>query len=147
MHYLLVGYLSYLICLGLSSSSLAGVWLKQGNTWYKSSVLLSQILWFLFLVQATYVDSLVTIEQARDYGHIHMSEVDFCHYLFIWISYCNFILPIFFLITFYQIINYASKFENKAILLIHFSARYQLDVSAISVGLFSYCNFFLHNVV
>ncbi|KAL0302642.1 UNVERIFIED_CONTAM: tRNase Z TRZ1, partial [Sesamum angustifolium] len=27
-----------------------------------------------------------------------------------------------------QIINYADKFENKAILLIHFSARYQLDV-------------------
>ncbi|KAI3726900.1 hypothetical protein L1987_66707 [Smallanthus sonchifolius] len=28
-----------------------------------------------------------------------------------------------------EIVNYASKFENKAIVFIHFSARYQLDVS------------------
>lgn len=44
-------------------------------------------------------------------------------------------LHIFFLITFYQIINYANRFENEAILLIHFSARYELKVSVIFVGL------------
>ncbi|KAL8091501.1 tRNase Z TRZ1 isoform X1 [Apium graveolens] len=53
----------------------------------------------ILVMEATYVDSLVTVEHARDYGHVHMSEI----------------------------INYASRFENKAILLIHFSARYQLN--------------------
>lgn len=60
-----------------------------------SDVLKAKIL----VMEATYVDSLVTVEHARDYGHIHMSEI----------------------------INYASRFENKVILLIHFSARYQLN--------------------
>lgn len=32
-------------------------------------------------------------------------------------------------VIYYQIINYADRLENKAIVLIHFSARYQLDVS------------------
>ncbi|KAK1373332.1 tRNase Z TRZ1 [Heracleum sosnowskyi] len=60
-----------------------------------SDVLKAKIL----VMEATYVDNLVTVEHARDYGHIHMAEI----------------------------INYASRFENKAILLIHFSARYQLN--------------------
>ncbi|KAL0361569.1 UNVERIFIED_CONTAM: tRNase Z TRZ1 [Sesamum radiatum] len=51
-------------------------------------------------LQSTYVEDTCTVEDARDYGHTHLAEI----------------------------INYADKFENKAILLIHFSARYQLDV-------------------
>ncbi|KVI06396.1 hypothetical protein Ccrd_015258 [Cynara cardunculus var. scolymus] len=50
--------------------------------------------------RSTYVENTMTVENARDYGHTHLSEI----------------------------INYSSRFENKAILLIHFSARYQLDV-------------------
>ncbi|KAL0440615.1 UNVERIFIED_CONTAM: tRNase Z TRZ1 [Sesamum radiatum] len=54
----------------------------------------------LLILESTYVEDTCTVEDARDYGHTHLSEI----------------------------INYADKFENKAILLIHFSARYQLDV-------------------
>ncbi|WRX29509.1 Metallo-beta-lactamase - like 10 [Theobroma cacao] len=50
-------------------------------------------------VLITGVHNSVSVEHARDYGHIHLSEI----------------------------INYADKFENKAILLIHFSARYALE--------------------
>lgn len=61
-----------------------------------SDVLKAKIL----IMESTYVENTMTVENARDYGHTHLSEI----------------------------INYASRFENKAILLIHFSARYQLDV-------------------
>ncbi|XP_071713816.1 tRNase Z TRZ1-like [Rutidosis leptorrhynchoides] len=54
----------------------------------------------ILIMESTYVDNTMTVEHAREYGHTHLSEI----------------------------ISYASRFENKAILLIHFSARYQLDV-------------------
>lgn len=54
----------------------------------------------ILIMESTYVDSSTTVENARDHGHTHLSEI----------------------------INYANRFQNKAILLIHFSARYQLDV-------------------
>ncbi|KAJ9567301.1 hypothetical protein OSB04_003267 [Centaurea solstitialis] len=54
----------------------------------------------VLIMESTYVENAMTVENARDYGHTHLSEI----------------------------INYSSRFENKAILLIHFSARYQLDV-------------------
>ncbi|XP_022736028.1 tRNase Z TRZ1-like isoform X1 [Durio zibethinus] len=54
----------------------------------------------ILVVESTFVDNSVSVEHARDYGHIHLSEI----------------------------IDYADKFENKAILLIHFSARYALEV-------------------
>nr|GLL32935.1 nuclear ribonuclease Z isoform X1 [Ipomoea trifida] len=53
-----------------------------------------------FSVQSTYVEETVTVENAREYGHTHLSEI----------------------------VKHADRLENKAILLIHFSARYQLDV-------------------
>ncbi|EOY12599.1 hypothetical protein SCA6_018578 [Theobroma cacao] len=53
----------------------------------------------ILVVESTFIDNSVSVEHARDYGHIHLSEI----------------------------INYADKFENKAILLIHFSARYALE--------------------
>ncbi|XP_057806401.1 tRNase Z TRZ1 [Salvia miltiorrhiza] len=54
----------------------------------------------ILIMESTYVDDLCMVEHAREYGHTHLSEI----------------------------INHAEWFENKAILLIHFSARYQLDV-------------------
>jgi ribonuclease Z len=54
----------------------------------------------ILIMESTYVDNTMTVEKAREYGHTHISEI----------------------------IEHADKFENKAILLIHFSARYQLDV-------------------
>ncbi|KAK8690671.1 hypothetical protein V6N13_074202 [Hibiscus sabdariffa] len=53
----------------------------------------------ILVVESTFVDNSVSVEHARDYGHVHLSEI----------------------------INYADKFENRAILLIHFSARYALE--------------------
>ncbi|KAL2482018.1 Nuclear ribonuclease Z [Forsythia ovata] len=54
----------------------------------------------ILILESTYVENLTTVADAREYGHTHLSEI----------------------------ISYADRFENKAILLIHFSARYQLDV-------------------
>ncbi|XP_038724729.1 tRNase Z TRZ1 isoform X2 [Tripterygium wilfordii] len=51
------------------------------------------------VLKSTFVDSSVSVEQARDYGHTHLSEI----------------------------VNYAERLENQAILLIHFSARYALE--------------------
>ncbi|KAK9278378.1 hypothetical protein L1049_027943 [Liquidambar formosana] len=51
----------------------------------------------ILVMESTYVDNAMTVENARDYGHTHLSEI----------------------------VSYADKFENKAILLIHFSARYK----------------------
>ncbi|XVE56987.1 hypothetical protein DITRI_Ditri04bG0055400 [Diplodiscus trichospermus] len=53
----------------------------------------------ILVVESTFVDNSVSVEHARDYGHVHLSEI----------------------------INYADKLENRAILLIHFSARYALE--------------------
>ncbi|CAA0820835.1 Nuclear ribonuclease Z [Striga hermonthica] len=54
----------------------------------------------ILIMESTFVESSSKVEGAREYGHTHLSEI----------------------------IGYADKFQNKAILLIHFSARYQLDV-------------------
>ncbi|KAL3639621.1 tRNA 3' processing endoribonuclease [Castilleja foliolosa] len=54
----------------------------------------------LLIMESTFVESSSTVEDAREYGHTHLSEI----------------------------VGYADRFQNKAILLIHFSARYQLDV-------------------
>ncbi|KAH7657418.1 ribonuclease Z protein [Dioscorea alata] len=53
----------------------------------------------VLVMESTFVDDTVTIEHARDYGHTHLFEIS----------------------------HYAERFQNKAILLIHFSARYQAD--------------------
>ncbi|KAF5199175.1 tRNase Z TRZ1 [Thalictrum thalictroides] len=53
----------------------------------------------ILVLESTYVDSTMTVENARDYGHTHLSEIK----------------------------NHADRFQNKAILLIHFSARYERD--------------------
>ncbi|KMZ75282.1 Ribonuclease Z family protein [Zostera marina] len=57
----------------------------------------------VLVMESTFVDNAMSIEDARDYGHTHL----------------------------FEIANYAAKFENKAILLMHFSARYKIsDVQA-----------------
>ncbi|KAM5570688.1 tRNase Z TRZ1 [Rosa sericea] len=53
----------------------------------------------ILVMESTFLDESITVEHARDYGHIHLSEI----------------------------INHAERFENKAILLIHFSARYTVE--------------------
>ncbi|XP_026661504.2 tRNase Z TRZ1 isoform X1 [Phoenix dactylifera] len=53
----------------------------------------------ILVMESTFVDDAVTTEHAREFGHTHLLEVA----------------------------RYAEKFENKAILLIHFSARYQSE--------------------
>ncbi|GAV90873.1 Lactamase_B_2 domain-containing protein [Cephalotus follicularis] len=50
----------------------------------------------ILVVETTFLEKSVTVEHARDYGHTHLSEI----------------------------VSYADRLENKAILLIHFSARY-----------------------
>ena len=92
-------------------------------------------------MQCTFVDNSVQVEGARDYGHTHISEVQSLNSSFenyhaacasllarvlsdapSWVSYCDFAM------RFYQIIGHAERFENKAILLIHFSARHTAEV-------------------
>ncbi|XP_047332338.1 tRNase Z TRZ1 [Impatiens glandulifera] len=53
----------------------------------------------ILIMESTYVSNIESVENARAYGHTHLSEI----------------------------VNHADKFQNKAILLIHFSARYQAD--------------------
>ncbi|XP_015582314.1 tRNase Z TRZ1 isoform X1 [Ricinus communis] len=53
----------------------------------------------ILVMESTFIDDTVKVEHARDYGHTHLSEI----------------------------VNYADRFENKAILLIHFSARYTVE--------------------
>lgn len=88
------------------------------------------------LLQSTFLENRVTVEHAREYGHTHLFEV----------RSLNIVapaIPVFIqqLISYNftsfcascvadpsQIINHAEKFKNKAILLIHFSARYTAEV-------------------
>ncbi|KAI3970648.1 hypothetical protein MKX01_024295 [Papaver californicum] len=51
----------------------------------------------ILVMESTYVNDAQSVEHAKDYGHTHLSEI----------------------------VKHADKFENKAILLIHFSARYE----------------------
>ncbi|KAM4115451.1 hypothetical protein ACJW30_04G151200 [Castanea mollissima] len=53
----------------------------------------------ILVMECTFVDNSVQVEGARDYGHTHISEI----------------------------IGHAERFENKAILLIHFSARHTAE--------------------
>ncbi|CAM8924078.1 hypothetical protein QQ045_022706 [Rhodiola kirilowii] len=53
----------------------------------------------ILIMECTFVDGSVTPEHAREYGHTHLSEIIDC----------------------------ADRFKNKAILLIHFSARYRVE--------------------
>ncbi|RHN57858.1 putative ribonuclease Z [Medicago truncatula] len=53
----------------------------------------------VLVLESTFVNNEMTVEHARDYGHTHLSEI----------------------------ISYADKLQNKAILLIHFSARYTVE--------------------
>ncbi|KAF3437778.1 hypothetical protein FNV43_RR20534 [Rhamnella rubrinervis] len=50
----------------------------------------------ILVMESTFIDDSVVVEHAREYGHTHLSEI----------------------------MNHSERFENKAILLIHFSARY-----------------------
>ncbi|CAN1156056.1 tRNase Z TRZ1 [Linum perenne] len=53
----------------------------------------------ILVMECTFVEDRVTVEHAREYGHSHL----------------------------YEIIKHADKFQNKAILIIHFSARYTVE--------------------
>ncbi|KAL0543781.1 hypothetical protein IC582_018886 [Cucumis melo] len=53
----------------------------------------------ILVMESTFLENRVTVEHAREYGHTHL----------------------------FEIINHAKKFKNKAILLIHFSARYTTE--------------------
>eukprot|EP01018_Ginkgo_biloba_P035249 Gb_05576 [translate_table: standard] len=53
----------------------------------------------ILIMETTFIDDVMSIEHARDYGHTHLSEV----------------------------VALAHWFKNKAILLIHFSARYKVE--------------------
>ncbi|XP_021761668.1 nuclear ribonuclease Z-like [Chenopodium quinoa] len=53
----------------------------------------------ILVMECTFLDKAVDVVHARDYGHTHLDEV----------------------------VKYADKFQNKAILLIHFSARYFVE--------------------
>ncbi|XP_048329405.1 tRNase Z TRZ1 isoform X1 [Ziziphus jujuba] len=52
----------------------------------------------ILVMESTFVDDSVSVEHSREYGHTHLHEI----------------------------ISHKDKFENKAILLIHFSARYSV---------------------
>ncbi|KAK8470621.1 hypothetical protein PHAVU_003G014100 [Phaseolus vulgaris] len=53
----------------------------------------------ILVLECTFVNDSITVEHARDYGHTHLSEI----------------------------ISYAERLQNRAILLIHFSARYTVE--------------------
>ncbi|RZB41919.1 tRNase Z TRZ1 isoform X1 [Glycine soja] len=53
----------------------------------------------ILVLECTFVNNSITVEHARDYGHTHLSEI----------------------------ISYAESLQNRAILLIHFSARYTVE--------------------
>ncbi|XP_027361609.1 tRNase Z TRZ1 isoform X2 [Abrus precatorius] len=53
----------------------------------------------ILVLECTFVNNSITVEHARDYGHTHLSEI----------------------------ISYAERLQNRAILLIHFSARYTVE--------------------
>ncbi|CAN1262456.1 tRNase Z TRZ1 [Linum perenne] len=57
----------------------------------------------ILVMECTFVEDRVTVEHAREYGHTHL----------------------------YEIIKHADKFQNKAILMIHFSARYTVEVCSL----------------
>ncbi|KAL9324860.1 hypothetical protein ACSQ67_005505 [Phaseolus vulgaris] len=84
----------------------------------------------ILVLECTFVNDSITVEHARDYGHTHLSEV--CYWLqsLITKDSCKlewFYFIIVFVINVLQIISYAERLQNRAILLIHFSARYTVE--------------------
>ncbi|MCL7035431.1 hypothetical protein MKW94_010993 [Papaver nudicaule] len=62
----------------------------------------------ILVMESTFVDDTKSVEHAKDHGNTHLSEI----------------------------VEHADKFENKAILLIHFSARYEAaEIQAAVSGL------------
>ncbi|KAK4799671.1 hypothetical protein SAY86_025036 [Trapa natans] len=57
----------------------------------------------ILTLESTFINEKVTIEDAKEFGHTHLREI----------------------------VGYADKFQNRAILLIHFSARYKLETCGI----------------
>ncbi|TVT99238.1 hypothetical protein EJB05_55414, partial [Eragrostis curvula] len=55
----------------------------------------------ILVVESTFLDDSISVEHAKEYGHTHL----------------------------FEILSQSEKLENKAILLIHFSARYTAEVS------------------
>ncbi|WJX16838.1 tRNA 3' processing endoribonuclease [Trifolium repens] len=53
----------------------------------------------VLVLECTFINNSITVEHAKDYGHTHLSEI----------------------------VSYADRLQNKAILLIHFSARYTVE--------------------
>ncbi|KAK4766651.1 hypothetical protein SAY87_008293 [Trapa incisa] len=53
----------------------------------------------ILILESTFINEKVTIEDAKEFGHTHLREI----------------------------VGYADKFQNRAILLIHFSARHKLE--------------------
>ncbi|KAL9275477.1 tRNase Z TRZ1-like protein [Drosera capensis] len=53
----------------------------------------------ILVMECTFLDDAITVEHAREYGHTHLAEV----------------------------VKYSEMYENRAILLIHFSARYYVE--------------------
>ncbi|KAF1863313.1 hypothetical protein Lal_00031312 [Lupinus albus] len=53
----------------------------------------------ILVMECTFINNSITVEHAKDYGHTHLSEI----------------------------VSYAERFKNRAILLIHFSARYTVE--------------------
>lgn len=92
-------------------------------------------------MQSTFLENRVTVEHAREYGHTHLFEVGLLNIVipvipvFIQqlISYNFTCLCALYVDDPTQIINHAKKFKNKAILLIHFSARYTTEVRLLPV--------------
>jgi hypothetical protein len=85
--------------------------------------------------QSTFLDNSISVEHARKYGHTHLSEVfylptiwDISKLLFEIFQTCllKSQMSNTFLST--QVASHSDKLGNKAILLIHFSARYTLEV-------------------
>lgn len=96
------------------------------------------------LMQSTFVDDSVSVEHAREYGHTHLFEVCSCllqnsplmHTTRVKLQYSSQALALFPEVgsptlalsqytMFLQILSLSEKFQNKAIVLIHFSARYE----------------------
>ncbi|KAK4749628.1 hypothetical protein SAY87_027077 [Trapa incisa] len=69
----------------------------------------------ILTLESTFINEKVTIEDAKEFGHTHLREI----------------------------VGYADKFQNRAILLIHFSARYKLEVGLykIMISIIKSCSY------
>jgi ribonuclease Z len=81
--------------------------------------------------QSTFLDDSISVEHAREYGHTHLSEVSdlSCYLRYPRLVYSTFKMSnCMYLPLETQITSQTDKLQNKAILLIHFSARYITEV-------------------